>query len=57
MHNPASLRILMIGNNLSTLQTQLKDNVLITEDGYRILGPHIPRTIEEIEAVMAGNNA
>ena len=36
---------------------RIEDNVLITEDGYRILGPHIPRTIEEIEAVMAGNNA
>ena len=36
---------------------RIEDNVLITEDGYRILGPHIPRTIEEIEAVMGGNNA
>lgn len=36
---------------------RIEDNILITEDGYRILGPHIPRTIEEIEAEMAMNNA
>ena len=31
----------------------IEDNVVITSDGYRILGPHIPRTINEIEDVMA----
>ena len=33
---------------------RIEDNILITKNGYQILGPHIPRTIEEIEAVMAG---
>ena len=32
---------------------RIEDNVVITSDGYRILGPHIPRTINEIEDVMA----
>jgi Xaa-Pro aminopeptidase len=36
---------------------RIEDNILITEDGYRILGPHIPRTIEEIEAAIAEKNA
>ncbi|MEA1881623.1 MAG: aminopeptidase P family protein [Candidatus Marinimicrobia bacterium] len=33
---------------------RIEDNIVITDDGYRILGPHIPRTVEEIEAIMAG---
>ena len=32
---------------------RIEDNVVITSDGYRILGPHIPRTINEIEDIMA----
>jgi Xaa-Pro aminopeptidase len=32
---------------------RIEDNVVITEDGFRILGPHIPRTIDEIESIMA----
>ena len=32
---------------------RIEDNIVITSDGYRILGPHIPRTIDEIEDVMA----
>ena len=32
---------------------RIEDNVVITSDGFRILGPHIPRTINEIEDVMA----
>lgn len=31
---------------------RIEDNIVITENGYRILGPHIPRTIEEIERAM-----
>ncbi len=30
---------------------RIEDNVLITEDGHRVLGPAIPKTIEEIEAL------
>ena len=29
---------------------RIEDNILITEDGYRILGPAIPKTIAEVEA-------
>ena len=32
---------------------RIEDNIVITEDGYRILGPHIPRTVEEIEEIMS----
>ena len=34
---------------------RIEDNVLITEDGYRVLGPRIAKTIEEVEAVRNGN--
>ncbi|MCP3932080.1 MAG: aminopeptidase P family protein [Bacteroidetes bacterium] len=30
---------------------RIEDNVLITEDGCKILGPPIPKTIEEVEAI------
>ncbi len=33
---------------------RIEDNVVITEDGNRILGKHIPRSIDEVEATMAG---
>ncbi len=33
---------------------RLEDDVLITADGYRVLGGHFPKTIEEVEAVRAG---
>ncbi|MGL6071917.1 M24B family metallopeptidase, partial [Craterilacuibacter sp.] len=33
---------------------RLEDNVLITETGSRVLGEHIPKTADEVEAVMAG---
>ena len=36
---------------------RIEDNIVITENGYRILGPHIPRSIDEIEAIMDRNNA
>jgi Xaa-Pro aminopeptidase len=36
---------------------RIEDNIVITDDGYRILGPHIPRSIDEIEAIMGENNA
>ena len=32
---------------------RIEDNIVITEQGYRILGPHIPRTVEEIEEIMS----
>ena len=32
---------------------RIEDNIVITKDGYRILGPHIPRTVEEIETIMS----
>ncbi len=32
---------------------RIEDDVLVTEDGYRILGKNIPKTVEEIEAAMA----
>lgn len=30
---------------------RIEDNVLITPDGHRVLGPPIPKTIEEVEAL------
>ncbi|MBC8346429.1 MAG: aminopeptidase P family protein [Candidatus Marinimicrobia bacterium] len=35
---------------------RIEDNIVITKDGYRILGPPIPKTIEEIETLMQENN-
>jgi len=32
---------------------RIEDDVLITEDGSRVLGPGIPKTVDEIEAAMA----
>jgi len=32
---------------------RIEDDVLITTDGHRVLGPPIPKTVEEIEAAMA----
>ncbi len=31
---------------------RIEDDVLITEDGHRVLGKPIPKTVEEIEAIM-----
>ena len=31
---------------------RIEDNVVITDDGYRLLGPHIPKAINEIETLM-----
>ena len=31
---------------------RIEDDVLVTEDGYRVLGKPIPKTIEDIEAMM-----
>ncbi len=33
---------------------RIEDDVVVTNDGYRVLGKPIPKTIEEIEATMAG---
>jgi Xaa-Pro aminopeptidase len=33
---------------------RIEDDILVTKDGYRVLGPEIPKTIAEIEEVMAG---
>ncbi len=32
---------------------RIEDNVLITEDGHRVLGSPIPRTVEEVEALRS----
>ncbi len=32
---------------------RIEDDVLITTDGHRVLGPPIPKTVDEIEATMA----
>jgi Xaa-Pro aminopeptidase len=32
---------------------RIEDNIVITNDSYRILGPTIPRTMDEIESMMA----
>ena len=32
---------------------RIEDDILVTEDGYRVLGKPIPKTIAEVEAVMA----
>jgi len=31
---------------------RIEDNIAITNEGYRSLGPHIPKTINEIETLM-----
>ncbi|WP_141604121.1 aminopeptidase P family protein [Terrilactibacillus laevilacticus] len=36
---------------------RLEDDVLVTEDGYEILTPGLPRTVEEIEAFMAKSSS
>ena len=33
---------------------RIEDDVLVTADGVRVLGKPIPKTVAEIEAVMAG---
>jgi Xaa-Pro aminopeptidase len=32
---------------------RIEDNVLITDDGHRVLGPPIPKTVDEVEKAMA----
>ena len=37
---------------------RIEDDVLVTEDGHRILGPHIPEEVEELEAIVGkGSNS
>lgn len=31
---------------------RIEDDVLVTEEGYRVLGPPVPKTVEEIEMIM-----
>ena len=31
---------------------RIEDNILITDEGYRMLGPHIPKTVDDIESLM-----
>jgi Xaa-Pro aminopeptidase len=38
---------------LSFSGVRIEDNILITEDGHRVLGPAIPKTIAEIEALRS----
>jgi len=33
---------------------RIEDDILVTETGYRVLGKPIPKTIEEVEAIMKG---
>jgi Xaa-Pro aminopeptidase len=33
---------------------RIEDDVLVTADGHRVLGKHIPKTVAEIEALMIG---
>jgi len=33
---------------------RIEDDILITEDGCRVLGPGIPKTVDEVEAAMRG---
>jgi Xaa-Pro aminopeptidase len=32
---------------------RIEDDIVVTEDGCRILGPHIPKTIDEVEALAS----
>ncbi len=32
---------------------RIEDDILVTDNGYRVLGKPIPKTIEEVEAIMA----
>ena len=33
---------------------RIEDNILIAKDGYELLTRRLPRTVEEIEKLMAG---
>ncbi len=33
---------------------RIEDDVLVTKDGYKVLGPPVPKTVEEIEQIMKG---
>jgi len=32
---------------------RIEDNILVTEDGYKIFGKPIPKTIKEVEALCS----
>ena len=32
---------------------RIEDDVLVTEEGSRVLGPPIPKTVEDVELIMA----
>jgi Xaa-Pro aminopeptidase len=42
-----------IANFMSIGGIRIEDNILITEQGYRVLGKPIPKTIQEIESVCS----
>jgi Xaa-Pro aminopeptidase len=35
---------------------RIEDDVLVTADGYKILTEHLPRTADEVEAIMASGH-
>jgi Xaa-Pro aminopeptidase len=39
------------------LGVRIEDDVLVTADGYKILTEHLPRTVDEVEAVMAAGHS
>ena len=36
---------------------RIEDDILITDDGIEVLSAGIPKTVEEIEAIMAGKDS
>lgn len=43
-----------LGRHMDFGGVRIEDDVLVTETGTRVLGPHIPRSVEEVEAACAG---
>jgi Xaa-Pro aminopeptidase len=38
------------------LGVRIEDDVLVTETGYKILSGRLPRTTDDVEAIMAGKS-
>lgn len=36
---------------------RIEDNVLVTEEGHRVLGPAVPKTVDDVEALAAESHA